>query len=73
MFSWIALRDLFISAARTALFSASLLLKRHYDYGIYYKGKHLIVDCFQFQRLTHVHHDMKHGSVLADMVLEKES
>ena len=37
-----------------------------------HKGNHLIGTGFQFRDLVHYHHGGKHGSMQADMVLEKE-
>ena len=47
-------------------------MKKHHDHGNSYKGKHLIGAGLQFRDLVHYHHGGKHGSMQADMVLEKE-
>ena len=47
-------------------------MKRHYDCGNSYKGKHFIGAGLQFRRLVHCHHERKHGAIQAEMVLEKE-
>ena len=47
-------------------------MKRHHDQGNSYKGKHLIGAGLQFRGSVHYHHGRKHGSIQADMVLEKE-
>jgi hypothetical protein len=46
--------------------------KRHRDHGNSYKDKHLIRAGLQFRGVTHHHHGKKHGSMQADMELEKE-
>ena len=50
----------------------STAVKRHHHRSNPYKGKHLIGAGLQFRGLVHYHHDRKHGSVQAGMVLEKE-
>ena len=52
--------------------SCSISLKRHRDQDNSYKGECLIRAGLQFRGLVHYHHGRKHGSVQADMVLEKE-
>ena len=47
-------------------------MKKHCDHGNSYKGKHLTGTGLQFRGLIHYHHGRKHGSMQADMVLEKE-
>ena len=47
-------------------------MKRHHDHGKSYKEKHLIGAGLQFRGAVHYQHGRKHGSVQADMVLEKE-
>ena len=37
-----------------------------------YKDKHSVGSGLQFERFFHYHHGGKHGSLQADMVLEKE-
>ena len=46
-------------------------MKKHHDHSSSYKG-HLTGAGLQFRGLVHYHHGRKHGSVQADMVLEKE-
>ena len=46
----------------------SIAVKRHQDHGNSYKGQHSIGPGLQFRGLVHY----LHGSVKADMVLEKE-
>jgi hypothetical protein len=46
-------------------------MKKHYDHGNSYKGKDLIGLAYSFRGLVHYHHDRKHGSMQADMVLER--
>jgi hypothetical protein len=41
------------------------------NHGKSYKGQHLIVDGLQFGDLVHYSHSRKHGSMQADMVLER--
>jgi hypothetical protein len=45
-------------------------VKRH-DQGNSYKGKHLVGAGLQFRSLVHYHHDGKHSSRQADVVLEE--
>jgi hypothetical protein len=45
-------------------------MKRHHDQDNSYKGKHLIGTGLQFQRFSPL--SIMHGSMQADMVLEKE-
>jgi hypothetical protein len=48
-------------------------VKRYCDQGYSYKKQHLIEAGLQNQSLVHYHHHgRKHGSILADMILEKE-
>ena len=47
-------------------------MKGYYDHGNSYKGKHLIGAGLQFRGSVHCHHGGKHGSMQADVVLEKE-
>jgi hypothetical protein len=47
-------------------------MKRHHDQDNSYKGKHSVGAGLQFQRFIHYHHGRKHGSIQADIVLEKE-
>ena len=42
------------------------------DHGNPYKRKHFIGAGLQFRGLVHYHHGGKHGSIQADVVLEKE-
>lgn len=44
----------------------------HHEQGNSYKGKHLIGPGLWFKGLIHYHHGGEHGSIQADMVLEKE-
>jgi hypothetical protein len=50
----------------------SIPVKRHHDYDNSYKGKHLIGTGLQLRGSVHYLHHRKHGSMQADMVLEKE-
>ena len=48
-------------------------MKRYHDQGNPYKGKQLIGTGLYYQRfIVHYHYGRKHGSVQADMVIEKE-
>ena len=48
-------------------------MKRHHDHSNSYKGKYLIeVQACSFRSLVHYHQGSEHGSLQADMVLEKE-
>jgi hypothetical protein len=47
-------------------------VKRHHDHGTSYNGKHLIEVGLHFRGLVYYCHGRKHGSLQADMVLEKE-
>jgi hypothetical protein len=47
-------------------------VKRHYDQGNSYKRRHFTGVVYSFRGLVHYHHGRKHGSMQADMVLEKE-
>ena len=47
-------------------------MKRHHDQDNLYKGKHLIGAGLQFQSFSPLSSWKKHGSMQADMVLEKE-
>lgn len=53
-------------------FRVSVAVKRYHDHGNSYKGKHLIRAGLQFRGLVHDCHGGKHGSVQADIVLERE-
>ena len=46
-----------------------MAVKRHHDQGNSYKGKHLIEVDLQFRSSVHHHHDRKHGSIQAGLVL----
>jgi hypothetical protein len=48
-----------------------IAVKRHHDHGNSYKNKHVIGN-YSFRVLVHYHHGGKHGSMQADMVLEKK-
>jgi hypothetical protein len=50
-----------------------IAVKRHHDQGNSYKIKHLTGTGLQFRGLVHYYHVRKHGSIQADMVLEKPS
>jgi hypothetical protein len=50
----------------------SIAVKKHCDQGNSYKRKHLIGAGLQLQKLVHYYHGGKHGSMKADMVLEKK-
>jgi hypothetical protein len=49
----------------------SIAVKRH-DQGNTYKGQYLIGAGLHFRGSVYYHHGGKHGSMQADMVLEKE-
>ena len=51
---------------------ASIALKRHHDHSSSYKGNYFIGAVLQLRGLVHYQPGRKHGSVQADMVLEKE-
>jgi hypothetical protein len=51
--------------------SVSIAVKRHHDHCSSYKEKHLIGVGLQFRNLIHCHNGRKHGSMQADMVLER--
>ena len=55
----------------TDLVRSSIAVKRYHDHGNSYKEKHLIGAVLQFRGSVHYHHGGKHGSMQADMVLEK--
>jgi hypothetical protein len=46
-------------------------MKRYYDHGNSYKGKHLIEAGVQSRDLVHYDHGKKYGSMQADTVLER--
>jgi hypothetical protein len=48
----------------------SIAVERHHDQGKSYK-ENIIGAGLQFQRVSHYHPSRKHGSVLADLVLEE--
>jgi hypothetical protein len=48
------------------------MVKRHHDHGNFYKGHLLGLANSLRGSVHHHHHGGKHGSVQADMVLEKE-
>ena len=50
----------------------SIAVTRHHDHGHSYKGKHLIRAGLQFRVVAYYCHGRKHGSMPADLVLEKE-
>ena len=55
------------------LIRVSIAVQRHHDHSSSYKGKHLIVvACFQFRGSVYYHYDGEQGSMLTDMLLEKE-
>jgi hypothetical protein len=41
----------------------SISVKKHYDHGNSYKGKHLIEAGLQFRGIIHCHHGGKHGGL----------
>ena len=45
---------------------------RHHDQGNSYKDEYFIEACLQFRSLVHCHYGREHGSMQADMMLEKE-
>jgi hypothetical protein len=47
-------------------------MKRPYDHSSSYKGQHLIGTGLHIKGLVQYHQGGKHGSVQADMVMEKE-
>jgi hypothetical protein len=47
-------------------------VKRHHGQGNSYKGQHLIRSGLEVQRFSPLSSRWEHGSVQADMVLEKE-
>lgn len=47
-------------------------MKRQYDQGYSYKGRHLIRIGLQFSGLVQCHHGGKHGDIQADMVLKRQ-
>ena len=49
----------------------SIAVKRHHDYSSCYKGKHLGL-AHNFRGVVHYCHGRNHGSMQADVVLEKE-
>ena len=49
-----------------------IAVKGHHDQCNSYKGKHLIRLAYSFRGSVHYHHGGKHGSIQADMMLEKE-
>jgi hypothetical protein len=49
----------------------SIAVKRRHDQGNSYKGQHLI-GAYSFRGSVHYHHSRKHGSLQADMLLEKK-
>ena len=55
---------------RVCLSQCLIAMKRH-DHGNSYKGEHLLGACIQFQRFSPLFGG-KHGSMQADMVLEKK-
>ena len=60
-----------ISQLPVCLNQYSIVVKKHHNPSKFYKRKHLIVAGLQFRGSVHYHHGRKHGSMLADMVLQK--
>ena len=53
------------------LIGLSIAMKKHHDRSNSHKGKHSTGAGFQFRSEDHCHHSGKHGSMQADMVLER--
>ena len=49
-----------------------IAVKRHHEQGNFHRGEPLIGLAYSFRGSVHYHYGRKHGSVQADMVLEKE-
>ena len=56
----------------SVLVRVSTAVKRHHGHGNSYKRKHLIGAGLQFTGLAQYHPDGKHGSLQADMLLERQ-
>jgi hypothetical protein len=61
-----------LSVVSSVCLRVSIAVKRYHGHNNSYKGKHLIGAGLPFQYLVHYHHGGNHGSMQADMVLEKE-
>ena len=53
-------------------FKVFAAMKRHHDHGNSYERKHLVGAGLQFRGLVHYLHGVKHGSMQAVLMLERE-
>jgi hypothetical protein len=51
---------------------AFISVKRYHDHNNFYKENIYLGLAYSFRGLVHYHHGRKHGTVQADMVLEKQ-
>jgi hypothetical protein len=60
-----------LGGIRRVLVRVSTAVKRHHDQGNSYKGQQLIGSPYSFRDSVHYYHGRKHGSIQADVGLEK--